>query len=833
MNYIVNKVYGTIPQKEDEGINIYAFIIKAGIATIREREDVYIETLDVNYPLNEVQEEVLDFIANATLKSYHPSQQNQVNKNTIRQRQAVVSAIHVIFDKRVRKLLLTEENSDIKQKKESFEKAKPLFKKVAEWMSENAEFFGEDQEFEGVRLEVNNRFWNQQNYVLYPIETFPYIVKSFSDSDRGLDFLENANILAINMKDEKIKEELSKQIPESWEEFSKNLPYILIKNLSLDGRNINAPIIIIDRMIEDRPKNEYIIERELYTFLANYLKVPATKRLRSILEREAHVGYDIQDIFYLHFNENGLRFFANIFDAQLNVQEQKGVVVIQDLLNKYGATPEDKKFMSDINFLKTDEEAEDILNKYDVNQEDRDAIKYAQNPLGVKKAIQKVISIYGINPNDKNSVDFVKNYIIYTKIFPLSDKTKYHKTFYNVVSVLNSGSGIPKSPVTKNDILFINLFSIVDGPLVSENRIYYLISSDILFPEYVFNLFCDSSVENERITNHEVFEFNKNNGMLSKNSFVNKTPVGSQEIVFYTNNVMSEFPRKITEALGSELKDNRFKERLTIKTVSEMPYVYERVKKIIERHNLEQKDQEEMLQNVRNLNIVFMSDPRRSDMLGGYLGKIYDIPKTQKTAQQGVGIKKLPATQPTDQPINPKEISSSDQAVILASGVEAFQRPLIILNVLNEKMQYRENLSHILVHECRHYIDDLLREKGNKPRKSIVTPKQGFVNYLNSEGEQNAFTEEALNILSQYNTEYVKRNWSALKTRIIKEYFGTTIEIPSRDRTAIMRSLSRILDRALNLYINEKTSVSSETSVPTPASSEIPVDNSVDTPSTT
>lgn len=855
MDYIVNKIFGNIPQKEDEGINIYAFIIKTGIATVRESENVYIETLDINYPLNEVQEEVLDFIADATLKTYHPSQQKSSNKRTIKERQVVISAIHVIFDKKVRKLLLTEENSDIKQNKESYEKAKPLFKEVGKWMSENAELFGEDQEFEGVKLEPNNKLWHHQNYVVYPIETFSYITKAFSELENGLGFLENANILAIDVEDEEIRKELSKQIPDRWQEFIRSLPYMLIKNLSLEGRNIDAPIIIINRMVtKDHPKNEYILEREIYSFLANYLKVPVENRVKAVLERESHASYDVQDIFYLHFGgserdrytilrgkekqepteenkRNDLGFLADIFDAQLNAKVQRATTFIQKLLDKYAVNPDDKNTISEVPFSKTEKEIEDLLNKYNVSSDDKNTILKTRFPLKTKENIRKLISSLGINPNDKETIDFLKNYIIYTKIFPLEDDTKYYKIFYSVISVLKVGPNIPRTPATKNYQLFEKIFKVIGDPLDSQNRIYYLVSSNILFPEYVFNLFCDNSVENERMTEHEVFEFNKKNGMLSKNNFVNKVPAGA-EVTFYSTNVMKSFSTQIKDILGNQIKDNRFNERLTVKTISEMPYVYERVKKIVERYGLESKDQEEMLQNLRNLNVVFMSNPRESGLLGGYLGKIYrDSPRRPpRTAQQGVGIRNIPPPEP-EQPISADQATAAEQAVRLAEGVGTFQRPFIILNVLNERMQYSENLSHILVHECKHYIDDLLREKGKRDRKEPVSPRQGFTNYLNSEGEQEAFTEEALDILNQYSLDYVKRNWSGLKTRIIKEYFETTIDIPVQEKSSILKALSRILDRALNLFIRDKSFIPSETlplpETPSEISSDSPVDNAI------
>jgi len=885
MNYIINEVYKTTPQKEDEGINIYAFFLKTEFATGRDTDNIYIETLDINYPLSQVQENVLNYAAEKTRQSFHPSQR-KIPLQMVRERQLLVSAIHVVFDKKTRKLLLTEESSNVSQRREEFEKAKPLFKNVAKWMMENAELFGEDQGFAGVTLKTNNKLWHHQNYVLYPMQAFSYITKSFSELPNGLSFLENANVLALNINDVAIRNELSKQIPglddssiseemlqqggdpvdegrkevvkeQKWAEFVKNLPYLSIMELSLDDRKISPPTIIVNRMAGEKPKNEYLIERELYTFLANYLKVPVENRMKAVLEREVHIGYDLQDIYYLHFGgserdrvlttimqnlqrpdllirstqqKSNLEFLARVFELQVTERARRATQMSIKMLENFQKDP-DIMSRSDANDIasllsqleeKTRQEIDALFDKFDFPPDIRKQILEIYSARKMDKNIRNLFSSLGINPNDKETRDFLLNYLIYTKIFPLTDETKYYKVFYSIVSIAKTGTTIPNTPVTKNERLFEKIFRIVGSPIASNDRIYYLVASNILFPEYVLNLFCDNS-STERITDHEVFEFNKKNGMLSKNSFVNNGPTqASVENIFYSTNVIPKFASQVREMLGDKIKDNRFNENLTVKRISEIPYVYERVKRIFDRYKLEYKD----------LNVIFMSDPDQANLLGGYVGKRY-VSKFKKKAQVGQGVLVAPAIPKPEEEEIDEDVGSPEQAVRLARGIKSFQRPFIMLNILNERMQYRENLSHILVHECKHYVDDLLTEKGLRPPIVRGTGRESFSGYLKLQHEYEAFSEEALDILSQYDLDYIKKNWSALKNRIINEYFMETISPQASDKEAVIRELSKVLDRALTLYMEEKSATSPETPSSPPASTTASPPSSESIPETT
>lgn len=151
----------------------------------------------------------------------------------------------------------------------------------------------------------------------------------------------------------------------------------------------------------------------------------------------------------------------------------------------------------------------------------------------------------------------------------------------------------------------------------------------------------------------------------------------------------------------------------------------------------------------------------------------------------------------------------------------------MMFNLANSKIQRREDLSGTMIHEGKHYLDDMRFEKKEEamkksdPDSDAATSeaasffdtsyslerdqKKRFEKYLRSNHETSAFAEDALNVLRHYSLEYIYANWLFLKTRIIHEYFNQQenlnhYALPQN----LMEVYSIILEQALDLYEQEE-----------------------------
>jgi hypothetical protein len=368
---------------------------------------------------------------------------------------------------------------------------------------------------------------------------------------------------------------------------------------------------------------------------------------------------------------------------------------------------------------------------------------------------------------------------VYLKTFPPKDTNLYYKSFYYSISVPKVGKVIRESPATKNEGLFNSYFVKADGPIEMRGRVYYLIASKFCFPAKVLKLFMED-YHSEDMSLHEIFEFNNKNGMLSKYCFVDNEPYDSVGNTLYKEKVVTSFVNSIKNMLGEErITDDRFNERLSVKRLSEFPYVFERLNIAFNRENIEFKD----------LNVVFISDDGNKNILGGY-----DCERLRNT-----------------------------ETVVLSEDSAPFQLPVIMLNIANVKMQRRENLTGILIHEGKHYLDDMREAKEEKALKESNPDSEeasDFFNidykyetdndkrmegYLLSKHETSAFAEAALNYLKHYPIDYVYENWVFLKTKIIHEHLAQNDGIDYHNLSQkFLDAFSKIMDKALGLYEAEE-----------------------------
>jgi hypothetical protein len=410
---------------------------------------------------------------------------------------------------------------------------------------------------------------------------------------------------------------------------------------------------------------------------------------------------------------------------------------------------------------------------------DEDASKTTQQ---IKNQVAQWVKDFEVT--DVATEDFLKTLFMYVHIFPFTtEKIKngkketspsgyYNKQYYSVISIPNTGfdqDSAPSDPATKNHKLFAHVFSIHGDPVVTKNKAYYLIYSPILFPENIYRLFIQDA-SSESCSLHEVFEYNQENKYLTKYSLVNNPPQESAELIEYNNNVMPEFSRNIQNTEGIDIKHDFSDKRLIARTLVDFPYAYNHVLQMFDKEGVEFK----------NINIIMIYDMAQRSMLGGYMF----VNKTSNTEE-------------------------SQEAVMLANGNDMieFQAPIIIINLANPRVQMREEVSYVLIHECRHYLDDLMIQQGkqediisNVPQVTVQSDDPQYYRqyeaYTRSTAESRAFSQTALALLNHYSPDYVIENWDHLKSWLLSDTYH------SRDY-GTDSSFSEIADAALKEFLEQ------------------------------
>lgn len=630
--------------------------------------------------------------------------------------------LHFVYDRESNSLrTFAESTPDFKDNPIGLQNARQVVKLVAKFISDpqNRETFGDIDL--ATMVHQSKAVHTPFDYQIFRINDLPKLYNVLRQQTNGdLGRFEGIQILAFDFNlDHLSVEQVAKQLGAI--NYKEKKITLSETPITLDGRRLDAPFIIIDTRIRnsqrsvEKYKNEMQLQSDLYNFISGQLNIPYMKREITAMENKIYYGYDLQDMYYICFAQ--------------------------------------------------DSEYKRASSVFDKSADDK-----------LKEKLKRLMSFYNINPNDTEMVSFMKMFLTYSEAFPLSDKETYHKNFYSVVSIPNDNSGnVPVDPATKNNVLFNKIFKVKGDPLVSDNRIYYLLACYYLFPQKVYDLFIDrpqiEAESSSALSLHEVFEFNRNNGMLYKYSLLQNAPQEKEEAVFYETRVMHDFPAQITKTWGEGIRENRYDEKLIVRSLRDFPYAYDAVLRMFQNAGLEYED----------INIVMMYDPSRSDMLGGYV------------------------------PADHVEGKSEKNAIELLNGntTVTFERPLIVLNIASNEMQNREHMSYILIHECKHYVEDKKVQYGLEPPSYLQNPVHINVplghpefslqksNYLRSTPETNAFYEESVSILRHYSTEYVLDNWPYLKNKMIYEYFR-----PEDD--SIATAYADIADLALQEFKKER-----------------------------
>lgn len=695
MDWIVNQVLGKSPPEKSSIVNIYAFWCSG---------EFYVETIDYNYPLDYVQQKFVSTLVDREMASVSSSNiPEQLLKTRIREKFLVESSIHVVLNKHRNRLLLTEENTNPKVSNRgtgAYDKSVVLLKSLAQIITASPETFGEVDKM-SLAMSANNQLWPHKNYSVMKVGQYLTLMEAIEKVGLDPGSYEDMNILFIDFNDQKAISYITKQIGDRFVDKS---PYISTLYIDIGERNLAPPTIIVDSY----KQNEQTLVRVLIGALMKSAKTPYLNRMKTALERQRYVGYDVQDMYFINFsNAQEIKNSASVFDKDASTES--------------------------------------------------------------KQKIQGMADRLGIDRRDQDAYDFLKMFAIYRSVFPPSDANIQYKTYYNIVSVPKGEDSVPGDFATSNTKLFETIFTIRDIK-ASNDRVYYLLSSRFCFPDRVFRLFRGDADSEGAADLHETIEFNSRNGMLSKYGFVNNPPMDRREATFYALNVTKDFSSVLVNLLGNYVKDNRLDERVTVKLLSEFPYAYKNVKTAFDREQVDYKD----------IPVILVYMPMDKSTLGGYLGKT----------------------------------KANAEAEKLADYNREFSLPFIIINVANERMQSRENLSNALIHEGRHYLDDLLVQMGSydadymgkdnpPPPRTKQEQLRNQIAYLETPTEVSAHAEQALSILRHYDLNYLLSHWHSMKTKILNDEF-VGIDEKDHDSYRLIERYGKILDRALEIYVSEE-----------------------------
>ncbi len=363
-------------------------------------------------------------------------------------------------------------------------------------------------------------------------------------------------------------------------------------------------------------------------------------------------------------------------------------------------------------------------------------------------SLNKIVNKYEVT--DRNALKFLKTFLLYKDLVPIDTELVNNNFFYYIISVEWDGSSIiPPIPASKNEKLF-NAFFKVKNNIASDNRIYYLLSSSCMFPNSSFDIFIDN------FQLHEISKFNKLAQTISRPTAALEEiiPVVGEEDVFYKNNVLVNFSESISDIWKGKIERNHISKTIDVRTLKDFPYVYENALKIFEKEGVPFK----------NTLVLILYDDQNKDMLGGYY--------------------------PVGNSDNKSEID-----INFGNYIEKFNPPFIVLNISSNGIKSKEHMNYILMHETRHYIDDIL---GYQHKPDEDKPYfNSMIKYLRSDIERRAFIEEVLCVMRNYSTDYVIRHWLTIKNRILRKYLvGSGVEGDIIN--------ARNIDKAYQIFIEER-----------------------------
>jgi hypothetical protein len=237
--------------------------------------------------------------------------------------------------------------------------------------------------------------------------------------------------------------------------------------------------------------------------------------------------------------------------------------------------------------------------------------------------------------------------------------------------------------------------------------------------------------------------------------------------------VFQEVRDSVQRSFPDEELDLRFGENVQCFYASENPYLKNKVSEMFKSSGLEFQD----------IEIVLAFMPQRMNMLGGYMSK-------RRTGQD---------------------------VTTLYQGLRPFPLPIILINIASPICQVRENILEIVIHELRHFVDDMMIVNGLADESLMpdIAPQQNntpgeairyWNQYLTSPTEISAHAEEIIATFDNFSVDYVKENYALLKDRVIRRIMLSDEKDRSdTERGHMQYSLyAAIFDQAYKLYTNQE-----------------------------
>jgi len=670
----------------------------------------HIETADINLPVARVLMDVTQTIIDAELSDLP----EDLRKSPSR-REFVMSNIrmnmgiklHVMYDSMSKHLYLLDDSDNAKKGTDQYQQAVMAIRDVGRWISETPQYFGEVDRKDMTYIPTP-RYRAFSEYRLMKVKDLPLIKEMSRTAKFDLETFDNIPVFFFDFEDGEVSKEFKSQIS------------------AFDTSKTAFLCLYPFQLVKQTRQEPQVLLRIPPPFIAVNDKIGAE--------------YSAADTVL-----NILMFFskANAADVWSSALEQK---------YRIGYDAEDI-FM--VHFG-----SQTIAQQYEQSMASSNEVVFVEG-----SAANNYAKRLGIDPKvDPEIAEFLQVFRVYHEVFPHNDTKRNYKRFYYFVSV----EGDRDHPAIEYQQLFDNLFRVLPQATKKLNgRTYFVVASTYCFPPRVFNFFGDMIVQDS-------VNLNTVNGVLSRTlSYAEQgdKSADQSEALTYRLQVLPEFGKYIERINGSSLKDNRMDEALSLKSISEFPYVDERVHRMAESRGLP----------FRDIQVILTYDKRNSGSPGGFVGRLLNTQKAMK----------------------------------IMANLRPFQLPFIMLNMASDYFDQHENIAVVLIHEYSHYLDEIAIEEGKADKKSMDAPSlpsrfrsqreiQDFwKQYLTAPTEFTAHVNQALDTLRAYSSDVIVTNWPNLKDYVIRRQF-----LPEQDGDESFyvryKLYSDIMDKALEIRLKDE-----------------------------
>lgn len=672
--------------------------------------DVAIEMLDFNLPISRVMQLVQKFFIDSQLgpEERQSPSQRYLIESRIRRNTGV--KLHLMYDAMKKRLSLLDDSDSHDKGTDEFDQAVQCIRSVGQWITQSPEYFGEVERGELSYIPVP-KYRAYADYRLMQIKDIPIIAEMAAKANFSLHGLEDRYILFFDFDQGPIADAFERQV-KGFDRMRKAIvaqsPFRLVQRVGGQEKEL-LHLEAPFIVVDEGVGAEFASADLILSLLMTWTRTGIEQMWQAVLKQKYDLGYDVEEIFMIHFG-----------DPSLAERYHEGM-----------------------------------------KREGKDVLRPGSPMAQLAERI-------GIDPqNDPEAAKFMQVFSVYHSVFPHSDRNTNYKRYYYFVSV----DGERQHPAEQYEILFNELFKVHSSTVTVVNgRTYFVVVSTYCFPPRVFNLFGNIQV-------HDTYNLNTVNGVLSQsvtyaaiNTLLNREE--SQNQLQYTLQVRPEFQGYVQEINGRSLKDNRMDEAVTMRSLSEYPYVHERARSMAAERGLPFKD----------IPVIMVYNPGDLEVVGGFIGKH----------------------------------TSSQKTVKLAAQFREFEIPLILLNMASRPMQQHENILTTLIHEYSHFLDEIAIDEGKADKSILEAPSlaggtarstaqrlQWWRNYLTSKTEDIAHTEEILSILRLYSKDTLRANWPNIKDYIIRNRLLQK-EMPQSEEFFVLYELyGNIMDKALDIRINE------------------------------